>query len=145
MIKGSERRELERVDYLRECLIESDALDGVKNGRISDLHCAGAFIDIMTPFPIGSVFGLRFRLRDTEIRVKAEVRYSLGNMGIGVRFLDLSDNARDLIENVLYNKPMQPRLVEPRLPESPTDQGWQPAQTWPSPTLDWRVMELLRN
>jgi hypothetical protein len=110
--KGSaEKRELQRVNFLSECLIESDALGGVKTGRINDLNCGGAFIDIMIGFPMGTVFGLKFRLRDVEIRVQAEVRYSMRNIGVGVRFLDLSDEARDLIENVLYDRPMRPRAV----------------------------------
>src|SRR5215470_14656232 len=98
MIKASnEKRELERMSFLCECLVESEALGGVKTARINDLHTGGAFIDLVTSFAIGSVLQLRFHLRDTEIQVKAEVRYSMTNIGVGVRFIDLSDEGRDLI------------------------------------------------
>ena len=36
------------------------------------------------------------------------------SIGVGVRFLDLSDEARDLIENVLYDRPMRPQVVAAR-------------------------------
>jgi hypothetical protein len=127
MAKASqEKRELERVSFLSECLVESQALGGVKTARINDLHTGGAFIDVVTPFPIGSVLQLRFRLRDNEINVKAEVRYSMANIGVGVRFLDLSDEGRDLIENVLFGKPIRPKVIPFAKPDQRPNAGTAP-------------------
>src|SRR5215470_6374518 len=132
MIKASnEKRELERMSFLSECLVESQALGGVKTARINDLHTSGAFIDLVTPFPIGSVLQLRFRLRDEEISVKSEVRYSMANIGVGVRFLDLSDDGRDLIENVLFDKPIRPKVIPFAKPDQRPNGGTAPLASEP--------------
>lgn len=66
--------------------------------RISDLSTKGAFLDTMNPLPPGTTLALRFDAGGREVRVTAEIVHAMPNFGMGVRFLDLSDEGRAAIE-----------------------------------------------
>jgi len=58
------------------------------------------FINTIRHFPEGSVMAVRFRLAQSgyEVRARAEVRYCLPGVGVGVEFFDLPNEAREAIE-----------------------------------------------
>ena len=71
--------------------------------RVPDLSTRGMFINTGRHFPEGAVLKVQFRLvkSDYEINVRAEVRYCLDGVGVGVEFLDISEDAMDAIEEEL--------------------------------------------
>jgi PilZ domain len=68
--------------------------------RVSDLSTRGIFINTPRPFPEGAVLKVQFRLTHTNVVVKArgEVRYCLPGVGIGVQFVEISQEALRAIE-----------------------------------------------
>jgi hypothetical protein len=64
------------------------------NPRISDLSATGAFIDSMTHIPVGSKVKLTFIVAGREIQAVAEVAHAMPQFGMGVRFVELSDEDR---------------------------------------------------
>jgi len=97
---GSDKRSARRVSYL--CEVEcSGAGTSRMNARINDLSVTGLFLDSMTPIPEGSDLNLRFEIRGKQISVRGQVRYCMPQIGVGVRFLDLSSEAQALIEQLL--------------------------------------------
>lgn len=73
--------------------------------RISDLSVTGAFIDSMTELPVGTHVNLRFSLPTGPVNVPAEVVHSMPHFGMGVRFLDLSEEQRGAIEKIVHQPP----------------------------------------
>jgi len=69
--------------------------------RPPDLSAQGIFINTAPEFPDGAVLSVRFRLGITgvEIRARAEVRYSLPGVGVGVEFVEISSAAVQAIED----------------------------------------------
>lgn len=68
--------------------------------RPPDLSVRGMFINAASHFPEGTVLKVRFcltRLR-YEVNARAEVRYCLPGVGIGVEFVDISPEAQRAIE-----------------------------------------------
>ncbi len=93
---GSERRRSKRVQFYCEAALEG--IDVARaNVRVADLSVDGAFVDARTVLPPGVVARLRFTLMGRELNTMAEVRYSLPGMGMGLRFLDLDDEDRQLL------------------------------------------------
>jgi hypothetical protein len=91
-----ERRSSRRITFF--CEAQLDGMDVSRtNVRLADLSTDGAFVDARTVLPPGSVANLRFTLLGQEVTARAEVRYSMPGMGMGLRFLDVSPEARDLI------------------------------------------------
>ena len=68
--------------------------------RPPDLSVQGMFINTPTYFPVGAVLKLRFRLGRSgyQVTTRAEVRYCLEGVGLGVEFVDLPVAARDAIQ-----------------------------------------------
>ena len=64
------------------------------NPRISDISTTGAFIDSMTVIPVGTQVKLTFQLAGREIRAVAEVAHAMPQFGMGVRFVELSEEDR---------------------------------------------------
>jgi PilZ domain-containing protein len=71
--------------------------------RPPDLSPHGMFLNTSTHFPEGAVVNLRFRLTQSnvEVQTRAEVRYCLPGIGIGVEFVGLRGDLVRAIENEL--------------------------------------------
>ncbi len=80
--------------------------------RVPDLSTKGIFINTGRTFPEGTVIKVRFRLTHSgyEVKVRGEVRYSLQGVGIGVKFIDLSPEAKRSIEE---------EMALPEIPAAP--------------------------
>jgi hypothetical protein len=67
--------------------------------RVPDISPDGMFINVARHFPEGAVVRVRFMLTRTnyEVKARAEVRYCLDGVGIGVEFVEITDEARDAI------------------------------------------------
>lgn len=63
--------------------------------HLPDLSTRGMFINTNRTFPEGAVLNVRFRLTNsgTEIQSRAEVRYCLPGVGVGVEFIGISAEA----------------------------------------------------
>ena len=64
--------------------------------RAPDFSPEGMFINTIRVFPEGAVLKISFRLgrSGVPVQTRAEVRYCLPGVGVGVEFLDLSDESR---------------------------------------------------
>lgn len=67
--------------------------------RAPDISPRGMFIHIPQHFPEGAVLKLEFRLSRSghAVKTRAEVRYSLPGVGIGVEFVDIAPDDEQAI------------------------------------------------
>jgi hypothetical protein len=100
-MEPSEKRGAKRVPFF--CEVEcTGAGDDPLSPRISDLSATGAFIDSMVAVPAGSRLTLKFTLPDGQPAViNAEVVHSMPHFGMGVRFLELTDEQRRAIDQLV--------------------------------------------
>lgn len=115
MIRGKERREAKRISYICEVECEGAGISRLAT-RITDLSTTGAFIDSMTNYAPGTLLTLKFRVRDVLMEAQCEVRYSLKQMGMGVRFVHLRPEYLSLLEHLIDGKPFAgpPPVTESR-------------------------------
>lgn len=68
--------------------------------RPPDISTRGMFINTTRVFPEGAVLNVRFRLALSghEVHSRAEVRYCLPGVGVGVEFIDISRECVRAIE-----------------------------------------------
>lgn len=68
--------------------------------RPPDISTRGMFINTMRTFPEGAVLNVKFRLALSghEVHSRAEVRYCLPGVGVGVEFIDISRESVQAIE-----------------------------------------------
>lgn len=71
--------------------------------RPPDISAQGMFIQTTHHFAEGAVLKVRFRLARShrQVQARAEVRYCLAGVGIGVEFIEISEEDRNAIENEL--------------------------------------------
>jgi hypothetical protein len=76
--------------------------------RPPDISPHGMFINTTRRFPEGAVMKLRFRLSRSgvEVHARAEVRYCLPGVGIGVEFIGLEPEYVHAIEEEIAGTPV---------------------------------------
>ena len=105
IMKREDKRASKRISYVCEVECEGAGLSRLAT-RINDLSITGAFIDSLTCYAPGTNLKLRFHIKDFLIETTAEVRYTMPQMGMGVRFLTLSPDHVAAIESLIEGKPL---------------------------------------
>lgn len=98
-------RDAERFAAYRGLNLVYEGRSEVMEVRAPDISPKGMFIHIPRQFPEGAVIKVEFWLSRSGHRVqaRAEVRYCLPGVGIGVEFVDITDIDKDAIENEINN------------------------------------------
>lgn len=100
-----DRRHSKRITYICEVECETDGAHRITT-RINDISLTGMFIDSMTSFAVGRVLKLKFRVKDRLIEAMGEVRYSMPQVGMGVRFINLNAEQTAVLESLIEGKPL---------------------------------------
>ena len=107
-----DRRESKRITYICEVECETAGANRLTT-RINDISKTGIFIDSMSSFAVGAVLRLKFRVLDHLIETLGEVRYSMPQVGMGVRFINLTGEHVALLESLVEGKPLVMPEPEP--------------------------------
>lgn len=94
----------ERRQHDRTRLIVDVHLDGAESTGVAstkDISPGGLYLSTQTRIPVGATLALRIPLESEHLVVKAEVVYSNPGEGVGVKFQDLSEEARSVLERGL--------------------------------------------
>lgn len=89
-----------RTSSLRDLSVTYEGHSEAVATHPPDLSTRGMFINTGRVFPEGAVLNVRFRLAlsNAEIHARAEVRYCLAGVGVGVEFVEISAEAARAIE-----------------------------------------------
>ena len=95
-----ERRLHDRSRLIVDVFFDGKDATGVASTK--DISVGGFFMSTKTDLPKGAVLMVRIPLKDgKQVIAKAQVVYSNPANGVGVRFRDLSEENKQLIENEL--------------------------------------------
>ena len=84
-----ERRRTPRYLFIASAELYEQASDVRVASRVSELSLHGCYLDMMNPFPPGTIILLKIFAGDLTFQSKARVIYSTSNVGAGVAFLDV--------------------------------------------------------
>jgi len=92
-----EQRKHERFPFVEDVLV-----DGTKctTGDISE---GGLYISAIHAFEENKEIDVTILLKGEKVTVKANVRYCQPGIGLGIKFVDLSDEQKVKIEEVIKN------------------------------------------
>ena len=81
--------------------VQCDALDCKEMRVTRDVSVGGMFFEMRFPLPVDSELSVTFRLRPGEpaITCRGKVVFSHVSQGMGIRFLDLSAEVRERLQN----------------------------------------------
>lgn len=92
-----ERRAYDRSRLILDVFFDGQDVTGVASTK--DISPGGLYMNTQSNFPVGAMLLVRIPFRpDAEVVCRAEVMYSEPGQGVGLRFLDVSDEGRAILE-----------------------------------------------
>jgi hypothetical protein len=96
---NDERRVHDRSRLIVDVHFDGGESTGVASSK--DISLGGLYMSTHTDIPVGAMLALRIPLAGDHVVVKGEVVYANPGKGVGVKFRDLSDDARRSLEEEL--------------------------------------------
>jgi PilZ domain-containing protein len=93
-----ERRRTPRYIFIASAELYDEKTDVRVATRVSELSLHGCYLDMMNPFPQGTLILLKIFAGDLTFQSKAQVIYATQNMGAGVAFLDVEEKYKYVLE-----------------------------------------------
>jgi PilZ domain-containing protein len=98
-ISSEDRRHYDRSRLIVD--VHFDGADSTGVASTKDISLGGLYMSTQAEIPIGAMLALRVPLGSEHVVVKAKVVYSNPGHGVGVKFSELSEAARALMESEL--------------------------------------------
>ena len=89
-----------RIHSIRQIAVQYEGTEERIISRVPDVSTTGMFINTSRAYVEGAVLNLSFSLAlsGVEVQARGEVHYSLPGVGVGVQFVDITENAIHSIE-----------------------------------------------
>ena len=84
-----ERRRTPRYIFIASAELYEERTDVRVASRVSELSLHGCYLDMMNPFPAGTLVLLKIFADELTFQSKARIIYATPNVGAGVAFLDV--------------------------------------------------------
>lgn len=91
-----DRRRFTRYSFKKEIIV-----DGIQLCTSYDISEEGMYISTIQTFDKGSIIELTIPNKNENLKLKAEVRYCQPGIGMGVKFIDLTDEIKQKIRNFI--------------------------------------------
>lgn len=98
---GSERRRTPRYTFIASAELIEESSDVRIASRVSELSLYGCYLDMMNPFPVGTLVLVKISAGEAFFEAKSKVVYSQPNMGAGVAFLETEPQYQPVLERWL--------------------------------------------
>jgi hypothetical protein len=98
-ISTEERRHFDRSRLIVDVHFDGAETTGIASTK--DISVGGLYLSTQAEIPVGATLALRLPLGSEHAVVKAEVVYRNPGQGVGVKFNELSEQARALMEREL--------------------------------------------
>jgi len=84
-----ERRRTPRYIFIASAELYEEHSEVRVASRVSELSLHGCYLDMMNPFPTGTLVLLKIFAGDLTFQSKAKIVYATPNVGAGVAFLEV--------------------------------------------------------
>jgi hypothetical protein len=98
-LANDERRQHDRTRLIVDVHFDGAESTGVASTK--DISLGGLYMSTRTKIPVGAMLALRIPVGNEHVVVKGEVVYSKPGEGVGVKFQDLSEDARELMQQAM--------------------------------------------
>jgi len=100
-IAYQEKRRSLRYSFIASAELIEEKADVRIASRVSELSLDGCYLDMMNPFPTGTMVLVKIAAGDAFFEAKAKIVYSQPNMGAGVGFLQVAPDSQVVLERWL--------------------------------------------
>ena len=112
-MQTKDARQRNRYTFLAELALVYEGTSEEIPVGLPNISPQGMFINTLKQFPVGAILKVRFRLSRSGavVHTRAEVRYCLPDVGIGIEFLEISPEDRRAIEDEIQRAGLSTSLV----------------------------------
>ncbi|PYU66493.1 MAG: hypothetical protein DMG49_22160 [Acidobacteria bacterium] len=96
-----EKRRSPRYSFIASAELIDERADVRIASRVSELSLHGCYLDMMNPFPKGTLVLVKISAGEAFFEAKSKIIYSQPNMGAGVVFLQIEPNSQVALERWL--------------------------------------------
>jgi hypothetical protein len=96
-----EKRRSPRYSFIASAELIEERADVRIATRVSELSMHGCYLDMMNPFPKGTLVLVKISAGDAFFEAKSKIVYSQPNMGAGVGFLEVAPPSQEVLERWL--------------------------------------------
>ena len=96
-----EKRRSPRYSFIASAELIEERADVRIASRVSELSLHGCYLDMMNPFPKGTLVLVKIAAGDAFFEAKANVIYAQPNMGAGLGFLEVGPDSQAVLERWL--------------------------------------------
>ncbi len=100
-ISYQERRRGPRYSFIASAELIEEKADVRIASRVSELSSNGCYLDMMNPFPTGTMVLVKISAGEAFFQAKGKIVYSQMNMGAGVGFLEVDAASKVVLERWL--------------------------------------------
>ncbi len=108
-IAYQEKRRSTRYPFIASAELIEEKADVRIASRVSELSLHGCYLDMMNPFPMGTLVLVKIAAGDAFFQAKSKIVYSQPNMGAGVGFLQIEPASKDVLERGWTRRRKNPR------------------------------------
>jgi hypothetical protein len=94
-----ERRRTPRYIFIASAELYEEQSEVRVASRVSELSLNGCYLDMMNPFPTGTIILLKIFAGDMTFQSKARVVYFTPNQGAGVTFIDVEPKYQYMVNH----------------------------------------------
>jgi hypothetical protein len=96
-----EKRRSPRYSFIASAELIEERADVRIASRVSELSLHGCYLDMMNPFPTGTLVLVKISAGDAFFEARSKIVYSQPNMGAGVGFLEVAAPSQEVLERWL--------------------------------------------
>jgi hypothetical protein len=100
-IEYQEKRRGPRYPFIASAELIEERADVRIASRVSELSLHGCYLDMLNPFPTGTLVLVKISAGDAYFEAKSKIVYSQQNMGAGVGFLEIGANSQAVLDRWL--------------------------------------------
>ena len=98
---GQERRRTPRFSFIAHAELCEDSSQVRVVTRVNELSQYGCYLDMMNPFPPGTMVTLRIVAGEKTFETRGKIIYTQPNIGAGVAFLDVDPKYQPILRHWL--------------------------------------------
>lgn len=102
---GREKRNAKRINYMCEIQCEGYGIKQLTT-RINDISVTGLFIDSLACLAVGAVLKMKFSVLGEMLEVTGAVRHCMPQSGMGIEFIDLRPDQKEIIDCLVEGRPL---------------------------------------
>ena len=102
---GMDRRASPRYAFVATTQITDAARAARLSGRVTEISRQGCFVDVVNPFPVGTMLRLRITCDQGTFETQAKILYVQRGIGMGITFIDTAEDQLKTLDRWLVDLP----------------------------------------